>query len=121
MSTLTCIVCPNGCTLEVRRTAEGVVVSGNRCPRGEEYGREEVSDPHRTVTAVVCTGSAEWPCAPVKTAEPVPRERIPAVLAALRRLRAALPVRCGEKALADAAGSGIDVVFTRSLPPDTGA
>ena len=39
---LTCIVCPMGCPLEV--TLEGgniLSVTGNTCPRGEKYAREE--------------------------------------------------------------------------------
>jgi CxxC motif-containing protein len=118
---LTCIVCPNGCSLDARVTPQGLVVTGHRCPKGEEYAREEVTDPHRTVTAVARTSSKEWPCAPVKTAAAVPRAVISAVLRQVRALRVDLPVRCGDVALRDAGGTGVAVVFTRSLPPPTGA
>jgi CxxC motif-containing protein len=117
---LTCIVCPNGCALDVERTAEGLVVRGNRCPRGEEYAREEVTDPHRTLTAVVSTDSAAWPCVPVKTAQAVPRESIPSLLGHLRQLRVALPVKSGAVIVQDVCGTGVAVVATRTLPPAGG-
>lgn len=41
MKELICIVCPNGCHLRVDETG-GCRVTGNACPRGEEYGRSEV-------------------------------------------------------------------------------
>ncbi len=49
----TCIRCPIGCELVVEKNKNGSLkVLGNRCPRGEEYGKQEVTDPRRIVTTV---------------------------------------------------------------------
>lgn len=54
-----CIACPLGCRLTVAsKGGDEVSVSGDRCPKGEVYAREELLAPRRTVTAVVRTGSA---------------------------------------------------------------
>ena len=37
----TCIMCPVGCHLTVTKTKNGIVVSGNACPRGELFGKSE--------------------------------------------------------------------------------
>jgi CxxC motif-containing protein len=46
-----CINCPRGCMLTV--DTETLEVKGNSCPRGEAYGKAEVTNPVRTVTSTV--------------------------------------------------------------------
>jgi CxxC motif-containing protein len=112
-----CIVCPIGCRLTVvARSEEDVSVKGNRCPRGDLYGREEVLAPKRIVTAVVPTGSPAFPCAPVRTDRPLMREFVPELLSELYADTAPLPVRRGEVFIEDF--HGVRVIFTRTLPPD---
>ena len=49
-----CINCPRGCELDVEKSDDGnVSVTGNACPRGEEYGRAELVSPTRMVTGLV--------------------------------------------------------------------
>ena len=97
------IACPLGCRLSVGRSSLGseVSVTGNRCPKGELYAQEELLSPKRIVTAVVRTDSADYPCAPVRTDRPLPRERTRELLAELGRMRVALPVAAGTELLAD--------------------
>jgi CxxC motif-containing protein len=115
---LVCIACPIGCRLEARPVAGGeAIVTGNRCPKGEAYGREELAAPKRMVTAVVRTDSPDFPCAPVRTDRPLPRERVRELLAELCRVRIALPVTAGSALLPDWKETGVTVLVTRSLPP----
>ena len=81
---LTCIVCPVGCRVTVEVDGEEMRITGNGCKRGEAYCRQEVTCPVRTVTSLVAVEGGEHPLCPVKTARPVPREKVPEVLAALR-------------------------------------
>ena len=46
MKELICIVCPKGCHLRVDE-AQDYRVTGNGCPRGEEYGKMELTHPTR--------------------------------------------------------------------------
>ena len=41
--TITCINCPVGCRMTVRLSDSGEVISvtGNTCPRGDKYARQE--------------------------------------------------------------------------------
>jgi len=114
---LVCIACPIGCRLTVTSRSEGdVEISGNRCPRGDTYGKEEVLAPRRIVTATVPTRSASFPCAPVRTDKPLARELIPQLLRTLYAQTANLPVRQGDALIDDF--HGVRVLFTRTLPPD---
>jgi CxxC motif-containing protein len=115
---LVCIVCPNGCRLTVTPAGKGMIVTGHGCKRGESYGAEEATDPKRVVTAVVRTDSSQWPCVPVKTGTAVGRKKIPTLLKYLYSLRVRLPVRRGEFVLKNYNNEGIDIIYTRTLPPD---
>ncbi len=112
---LVCIVCPNGCRLTVEKTPAGLVVKGNRCVRGERYGMDEATDPRRTVTAVVRTGSPDHPCVPVKSDRPVPRSEVTGVLRHIYSMRVDLPVKRGDVCIAECGGAAI--VYTRTVPP----
>jgi CxxC motif-containing protein len=114
---MVCIACPIGCRLAVTPLDGGAAqVAGNRCPRGEVYGREELLAPRRTVTAVVPTDCAPFPFAPVRTDRPLARDRIAALLGRLYGTVVSLPVRQGDVLIEDF--DGVRVLFTRSLPPD---
>jgi len=123
MRELTCIVCPVGCPLVVEEPggASALTVTGNRCPRGVDYAREEISAPKRTVTATCATVSGRGTDdraprrVPVKTSEPCPREKIPALLADIYGTKVTLPVKLGDVVIADWNGIGFDVVATRSI------
>ena len=116
--TKTCIICPAGCTLKITVQDDGTVaVTGNKCPRGKRYAEQEMTDPRRTVTATAATDSAEFPRLPVKTAAPVPKAAIPAVLAEIGQLTVKLPVEIGTVLIADAGKTGTAVVATRTMPP----
>ena len=44
---LICIVCPKGCHLTAEQTAEGWQITGFGCPRGQQYGVAEMTNPTR--------------------------------------------------------------------------
>ena len=48
-----CIICPRGCSLCADIQGDTVTVTGNACPKGQEYAINECTNPVRTVTAVV--------------------------------------------------------------------
>jgi CxxC motif-containing protein len=114
---LTCITCPIGCRLTVEGSNGEFTVSGNRCPRGAAYAREELLAPKRTVTATcrAAGGNVAIRRVPCRTAAPFPKERVGELLGAIYRLEAQLPVKRGSVLLENALGMGIDVVATRTL------
>lgn len=111
-----CICCPMGCHLEIEDAdRQNITVTGNRCPRGEAYGIEEIVAPKRMITAVVKTNSLTIAYAPVRTSKPLPREKMVGLLKKLYVMEAKIPVICGGVLLADFENTGVDVVFTRSI------
>jgi len=114
MKELICIVCPKGCHLRVDE-ANGYAVTGNACPRGEEYGRNEMTNPTRVLTSVVRIDGAEYPCCPVRTNGPVPKHKIFAVMQSLRSVRLQSPVEIGQVVVENVCDTGADWIVTRDL------
>ena len=102
MANIICIVCPKGCRLTVDENT--LAVTGNGCPRGAEYGKNELTHPVRVVTSTVRVEGS------------VPKEKMFAVMDALDGVCLHAPVHCGDVVLADVCGTGVDVVATRELP-----
>ena len=114
MAKLTCIVCPRGCHLAVDET-NGYAVSGHSCPRGEAYGKAELTHPTRTVTSTVRAIGGVHPRCSVKTDRPVPRALVPAVMRALDGVTLTAPVRIGQVVIERVYGTDANVVATRNL------
>ena len=127
---LVCISCPLGCRLTVTWEDEtDIKVTGNKCAKGESYAREEILAPKRVVTATVAvagrsvagrvaaarTDDSNTRRLPVKTTAPLLKEHIPALLNELYGLEVKPPLHCGDVLLKDIAGTGVDLVATRTL------
>ncbi|MGI6132176.1 MAG: DUF1667 domain-containing protein [Bacillota bacterium] len=113
---LTCIVCPVGCRL--RATVEDgqfVEVQGNSCKRGATYALDELCAPKRAVTSTVRVEGGFLPLVPVRTREPVPKDKIGQVLIEIAKTKIEAPVGIHQVVAADVAGTGIDVIASRSM------
>jgi CxxC motif-containing protein len=66
-----------GCPIVVKMEDGKVTsVTGNTCPRGEEYARKEVTDPTRIVTTTVRVADGKVPMINVKTEHDIPKDKI---------------------------------------------
>ena len=113
---ITCINCPVGCRMTVTLSDSGEVLSvtGNTCPRGDKYARQECTQPERMITAVIPLAGSATPLS-VKTASPVPKRLIAEVMDQLKKAKPTLPVKAGEVIVPDVLGTGVNVIATRSL------
>lgn len=113
---LTCISCPLGCSLKVRRNGNKVLeVTGNTCKKGKIYAEQEILHPMRTVTSTVPVLNGVIPVVSVKTESCIPREMIGACMQALKQVTVTAPVFAGDEILADAAGTGIRIIATKDV------
>ena len=113
MKTLTCIVCPKGCTLRV--DADKREVTGQGCSRGKDYGLNEVTNPTRVLTTTVAIENALQPRLPVKTARPIPKGKLLEAMAVIDTLRVTAPVQLGDVIIPDLLGTGIPLVACSSM------
>ena len=111
---LICISCPIGCHLTAKISGEDITIEGNRCPRGIEYGREEILSPKRVVTATAAVKGGRTARIPVKTDAPLLKEHIPELLDSLYRIEIEAPVKRGTVIMEDLYGTGINLVASGS-------
>lgn len=67
MKTLTCIVCPNGCTVTIDKSGDDFIVKGNMCKRGRDFAINEMTNPKRSICSTVKTTIEGFPRLPVRT------------------------------------------------------
>ncbi len=113
---MTCIVCPIGCRMTITEVDGELQVQGNQCPRGEKYAVEEVKNPTRIVPTTVRIAGGVLPRLPVKTAEPIPKDKIFDVMADVNQVTVEAPISVGDIIIENAAGTGVAIVATRSMP-----
>ncbi|MBQ3761554.1 MAG: DUF1667 domain-containing protein [Clostridia bacterium] len=114
MKELICIVCPRGCHLQVDED-NGFAVTGNSCPRGAEYGRNEAVHPVRTLTSTVRIEGAPITRLPVRTASAIPKALLFDAMNEINRTSVHAPVKRGQAVIKDLLGTGVDVIATRDL------
>ena len=110
---LICIICPRGCSLTADITSEGVSVTGNACPKGQEYAINECTNPVRTVTATIRVSNRYNTMVSVKTVTPVAKDKMMDVMQALRNTKVEAPLAIGDVVLTDVCGS--DIVVTKAV------
>ena len=105
MRELTCIICPIGCQLTVNQDGDKITVSGNTCPRGEKYAKDELTNPQRTVTTTVkCDDGSVLP---VKTKTPIPKDKMMECMKIVNSHIAHLPIKTGDVIIEDVFGTDI--------------
>lgn len=114
MRELICIVCPKGCHLKVDEDND-YKVTGNNCPRGEEYGKKECTHPTRVITSTVKIKGASQARVSVKTSQDVPKEMIFDIMKRMNDLEVQAPVHRGDIVEANICQSGADLVITKDL------
>lgn len=107
---LTCIRCPIGCHLVIKQNKDGsILVTGNSCPRGEEYGKQELTQPKRTITTVKVVHGGTIS---VKTTHAVDKKLYIDVLKAVRDVKPKHKYKMGEVVIKGVCGTGADIVVT---------
>ena len=108
-----CIICPRGCAMTVKGEPGNLTVTGNTCPKGEEYAINECINPVRTVTSTVRVANRKDTMVSVKTAAPVPKGKMMDVMALLRKTEVNAPVAIGDVVLTDVFGT--EVIITKAI------
>lgn len=104
-----CIICPRGCAMTAEVQGETVTVTGNTCPKGQEYAINECLHPMRTVTAAVRVSNRENTMVSVKTEAAVPKGNMMDVMAMLHQVCVEAPVSIGHVVLSDVFGTRVVV------------
>ncbi len=112
MKELVCIVCPRGCELNI---SDQLVVTGNKCPRGEVYAKKEMTSPTRTVTSTIRILGSTISNVPVKTDTEVAKDKIFELLRVIKSKEVKAPVKLGDILIEKPLGMDVNIIATRSI------
>jgi len=112
---ITCVICPVGCKVFIRKDGVHYTIEGNRCQRGEEYARNELMMPRRILTTSIGVSNGILPLVSVKTPRPIDRARIKEIMKEIRDLSIVAPVAVGDTVVEDIDGEGTPLLATRAV------
>lgn len=116
---ITCIECPKSCALSVDvENCRVIKVSGNLCPKGEEYAISEIENPMRILTASVLALGLPLKMIPVRTDKPIPKSMLLAAMREIKKVVLKKAVKPGDVIIKNILDSGADLIATRGRFPD---
>ena len=116
MKEFVCITCPMGCHLTVNDDDKNnIIVTGNTCPRGKQYGINEVTRPKRMVTSGVKVTGGIDSVVSVKTREAIDKHLIFDVLNELKGVELKAPVKIGDVVIKNVLNTNVDVIASRNV------
>ena len=114
MTELICITCPRGCHLKVDENND-YAVTGNACPRGAVYGKNELKNPVRVITSTVRTNIEDAPRCPVKTNGAIPKGKMFEAMELLDDVVLSRPIKMGDVVIPNVFDTGIDFVACKTI------
>lgn len=112
MKEMICIICPRGCHLVVD---DDLNVSGNTCPRGAVYAKQELTHPTRTLTSTVKIISENEVALPVKSDKPLPKEKIFDAMEVINKTYVKAPIKIGDIVVKNIFGLDVNIVATKDI------
>lgn len=112
---MTCIMCPAGCGLEVDTAGGGIVVTGNRCLKGNDYAVQEIANPMRNIATSVLVKGGRLPLVSVRLDQVIEKDRIFSVMDEIKKVTLTAPVQIGDVVLKNVAGTGSNVIATKNI------
>lgn len=112
---LTCITCPQGCSIKVETDDNGNVknVEGNTCKRGYEYAVNEVTNPVRTITTTVKSSNGKM--LSVKTDKSIPKKLIFDCMKEINKIEVIGKITIGQIVLENILNTGANVIATKKI------
>ena len=122
---LTCVRCPNGCTITVELDENGKILvdaegklaifKENVCKLGDEWARQEIENPLRTIASSIPVEGGDSLMVSVRTNRPIPLGKIFEVMGEIRGKRLKAPVTINDVIIANPAGTDTDIIATRDV------
>ncbi|AFA48557.1 DUF1667 domain-containing protein [Acetobacterium woodii] len=115
-----CTTCPKECVVTILVQDDTLVkITGEGCKRGKKFAQKELTDPERTLTSTVVVRNGETTyLLPVKTAAPIAKKDLAAVMTLIRKTTLTQPCDRGDVVIPNICNSGVDVIACRSIKGD---
>ena len=104
---ITCIVCPRGCRMTADIQGDTITVTGHTCPRGEKHAMAEILNPVRSLTSIVRVSNRSDTMVSVKSAAPIPKGEMFAIMERIHETTVEAPVAIGDVIIDNVCGTRI--------------
>lgn len=111
--TVTCIVCPRGCAMTADIQENTITITGNACTRGEKHAIGECTNPVRSLTSIIRVRNREDTMVSVKSAAPVPKEKLFEIMDIIHKTRVNAPIKIGDILIPGVFGT--DIIATKEI------
>jgi CxxC motif-containing protein len=121
---LTCVRCPNGCTITVELDENGKIlidaegklaIQGSVCKLGDEWTQQEVENPMRTIASSIPFEDGDSLMVSVRTNRPIPLGKIFGVMEEIRKKTLKAPIAINDVIIANPAGCDTEIIATRDV------
>jgi len=111
-----CIVCPTGCAIQAIGDSKGnVTFQGYTCKRGLEYAEQEYFEPKRILTTTMRVENGVLPLIPVRTNNPIPKDKLENVLKEIAKKMIKPPIKMGDILIENVLGLDANIIASRDL------
>ena len=110
---ITCIVCPRGCAMTADIQENTITITGNACIRGEKHAIGECTNPVRSLTSIIRVRNREDTMVSVKSAAPVPKEKLFEIMDIIHKTRVNAPIKIGDILIPGVFGT--DIIATKEI------
>ncbi len=114
---IVCIICPNGCRMNVILDEQNKVTEVNNalCRNGRTYAENEIQCPQRSLTSTIKVVGGAFPLVSVRSSKPIPKEKIIEAAKLLRSIELTAPVEYHQIIIPDILGTGADIIATKQI------
>lgn len=109
---IVCIVCPNGCRILCEPSNGEIRCSGQKCKRGVEYAKSELTHPMRSLTTSVKTVFPDAPVVSVRTDGEIDKSKIRDIIRSLAGVTIQQRIQIGDVVANNICGTGVNIVCT---------
>jgi len=116
LTNIVCIRCPKGCRITVQSKKGKIIsITGNDCPRGAEYAKQEFTNPVRILPTTVKVINGDLPLVPVKTEKAISKGLLLKAMEEIADIEVEAPIKIGQVIKNNLLGTGVRLIATRNI------
>lgn len=112
----TCIICPNGCEIEVELNNKEIInMEGASCKKGKEYINQELINPQRNIASSVKVIGGDLEIVSVRLNKSIPKDKIFDVMEEIKKVEVQAPVKIGDIIKHNILNLNVDLIATKNI------
>ena len=112
----TCIICPNGCEIEVELNNKEIInMEGASCKKGKDYRTQALINPQRNIASSVKVIGGDLEIVSVRLNKSIPKDKIFDVMEEIKKVEVQAPVKIGDIIKHNILNLNVDLIATKNI------